>query len=89
VHLVPRIRPAVLSPQELRLLRLLCEFPGFPNVKEIAFHMDITHGTAKCYLSDIYNKIGTGCIRRTVLWGIANHEALGIPLPAKTVTFPV
>jgi hypothetical protein len=52
-------------------------------MKEMAFHLGITLGTIKVYMSRIYNKLGWpgGTLRQLTLWCIAHREQLGIALP--------
>jgi DNA-binding NarL/FixJ family response regulator len=51
------IKELHLGPRLMEATRLVCE--GHAN-KEIAYRMNLTEGTVKVYLSEIYHRLGVG-----------------------------
>lgn len=64
-------RPVKLSPRERQLVNLLTE--GLRN-KEIAGRMNITEGTAKAYLSRLFEKTGASDRFELALFALQNLE---------------
>jgi DNA-binding NarL/FixJ family response regulator len=55
------------------------------TMKELAFKLNIAHGTLKVYLTRIYEKVKLpgGTQRNLLLWAFVNQEKLGITVPYK------